>query len=121
MLGDLAELVRRQTAWLMQHRLPSADLSDIVQLSTETNSVQARTLEAKPGRSGDCILADPDRVAPGVGILGFESPSQHLDTLEKQLLDPLGLLLDLALEMLLVEPVLENQCAFLQGPGDPRL
>ena len=67
------------------------------------------------------VLAHPDRVPAGVGVLGLERPGQHLDALEEQLLDPLGLLVHLALEVLLVVAVLQHQGALLEHARDPRL
>ena len=57
----------------------------------------------------------------GVGVLGLERPGKHLHALQEELLDPLGLLVHLALQVLLVVAVLQHQGALLQGPRDPGL
>ena len=54
-------------------------------------------------------------MAAGIRVLGFQSSGKHLDTLEEKLLNPLGLLLDLPLQVLLVEPVLKDQCALFES------
>ena len=49
------------------------------------------------------------------------SPRQHLHALEKEILDPLRLLLHPSLEVLLVVAVLEHERALLQDSRDARL
>ena len=48
--------------------------------------------EAEALGGGHGVLADADRVASGVGVLGLERARQHLDALEEELLDALRLL-----------------------------
>ena len=62
-LGDLAELFRREQSGLVQDRLARPDLPDVVQLSAEPNAVQALSDEAQLFRGPHGIPADPDRVA----------------------------------------------------------
>jgi hypothetical protein len=54
-------------------------------------------------------------VATRICVLGFQRSGKHLDTLEKELLDPLSLFLDLALKILLVETVLKDERALFEG------
>ena len=78
-------------------------------------------VESHARRRGHGVLADPDRVAAGVGVLGLERPGQHLHALEEQLLDPLRLLPHLPLEVLLVVAVLQHERPLLERAGHPRL
>ncbi len=105
----------------MQDRLAGADLPDVVQLTAEANAIEAGAGKAQPRRGGHRILTDSDGVASGVRVLGLQCAGQHLHALEEKLLDPGGLLLDLALQMLLIKSVLEHQRALLQRAGDPGL
>src|SRR5918994_2139245 len=115
MLGNLPEFLGCKGAGLVEHILTRSDLPDVVQLTAEPNPVETRSVEAEPRRRGHSVLADPYRVAPGICVLGFQCSGKHLDTLQKELLDSLGLLLNLALEILLVEPVLKDQRALFEG------
>ena len=72
-------------------------------------------------RGRDGILAHPDRVTPGVGVLGLERAREHLHAFQKQLLDPLGLGVHLLLEMRLVVAVLHDQRPLLHHPHDARV
>ncbi len=106
---------------LVEHRLARADLADVVQLAAQADAVQAGAVEAEALRRSHGVLAHPDRVPAGVGVLGLERPGQHLDALQEQLLDPHRLLVHLALEVLLIEPVLQHQRALLEHARDPGL
>ncbi len=60
-------------------------------------------------------------MAASIGVFGLQSPGKHLDTLEEKLLNPLGLLLNLPLQVLLIEPILKDQCALFERANDPGL
>jgi hypothetical protein len=92
-----------------------------VKLASQANAIQPGSIEAQSRRCRDSVLADTNRVAAGIRVLGFQRPGKHLDTLEKQLLNALSLLLNLTLQVLLVESVLKDQRAFLESPHHSRL
>src|SRR6476469_2610275 len=106
MLCDLLKLFGGEGAWLVEYCLTSPDLSDVVELATEANPIQAWSGKAEPRRRGNGILADADRVTSGVCVFCLECAGQHLNSLQEQFLDPLSLFLNLPLEMLLVKTIL---------------
>src|SRR5215204_3315385 len=121
MLRDLPKFIGGQQAGFMQYGLTGSDLPDVMKLTAKSNAIQAGAVESETGCSCDGVLADTDGMAAGIGILGLERSRQHLDALEKQLLDPLGLLLNLTLEILLVEAILQDQRSLFQRAYNSRL
>src|SRR4051794_29392686 len=111
MLGDLAELFRGEPAGLMENRLPGADLSDVVQLATQADALERGALEAHPPSGGDRVAGDPDGMTSGVGVLGLEGSCKHLHSLEEELLDALGLVVNPTLQVFLVVAILQDQGA----------
>src|SRR6185436_4576181 len=119
MLGDVLEFVGSERTGFVEHRFAGADFPNVVQLGTQANVLQhlPSVAETQCGLHG--IAADAARMALSVGILRFESVSQCLYRLEKQLADPCGLAPYPPLEIFLVEPPLEQQLALLQGLEHP--
>src|SRR5215218_1536696 len=106
MLRDLAKFVGSQQTGFMQYSLPGSDFPNVMKLTAQSDAIEAWAVKSEAGCGCHSVLADPDRMAAGIGILCLERSRQHLDALEKQLLDSLRLLLNLPLEVLLIKPIL---------------
>ena len=111
---DVLELLGRERPRLVEHVFAGPDLPDVVQLAAEPDLLQALAGVAELHRRLHRVAAHPRRVAAGVGVLGLERVHQRLDAVDQGLLVAPVELPDAALEVLLVEPVLEHQVALLQ-------
>jgi hypothetical protein len=113
-LLDLLELGRRERPRLVEDVLAGPDLPDVVQLPAEPDLLEPFSGVAELDGGLDGVARHPGGVAAGVGVLGLERVHQHLHAVDERLLVAPVELPHPALEVLLVESVLEHQVALLQ-------